>query len=69
MLETVAGVGAASPGVMTVLAYAKINLCLDVLGKRPDGLHNVATVMQTVTLADRLRFSPGPDVDLHCRGM
>lgn len=33
-------------------AYAKINLGLSVLGKRPDGYHELATVMQCVTLAD-----------------
>ena len=33
-------------------AYAKINLTLDVLGKRPDGYHEMAMVMQSVSLAD-----------------
>lgn len=33
-------------------AYAKVNLGLSVLGKRPDGYHELATVMQCVTLAD-----------------
>ncbi|MFH1239133.1 MAG: 4-(cytidine 5'-diphospho)-2-C-methyl-D-erythritol kinase [bacterium] len=39
---------------MKVKAYAKINLYLDVEGKRPDGYHNVATIMQEITLADEL---------------
>ncbi len=35
---------------------AKINLFLEVLGKRADGYHEVATVMQTIELYDRLFF-------------
>lgn len=38
------------------LAYAKINLSLDVLGKREDGYHELAMVMATVDLADTLTF-------------
>lgn len=33
-------------------AYAKINLTLDVLGRRPDGYHDLRMVMQSVSLAD-----------------
>ncbi len=33
-------------------SYAKINLTLDVLGKRPDGYHDVEMIMQTVSLYD-----------------
>lgn len=41
---------------MTVVlpAYAKINLYLDVIGKRPNGYHDVLTVMQSVSLCDTL---------------
>jgi 4-diphosphocytidyl-2-C-methyl-D-erythritol kinase len=35
-------------------AAAKVNLALEVLTRRPDGYHEVATVMQTVDLSDRL---------------
>ena len=35
-------------------AYAKINLGLDVLRRRPDGYHEVKMIMQTVDLFDRL---------------
>ena len=35
-------------------AYAKINLTLDVLGKRSDGYHELSTIMQTVELCDTL---------------
>ena len=35
-------------------AYGKINLALDVLGKRQDGYHEVRMIMQTVGLHDRI---------------
>ena len=38
-------------------ALAKINLGLDVLGKREDGYHEVRMVMQTVNLFDTLEIS------------
>ncbi len=37
-----------------VQAYAKINLTLDVLGRRPDGYHELCTLMQTIDLYDTL---------------
>jgi len=37
-----------------VQSYAKINLTLDVLGKRADGYHELATVMQTIDLYDTI---------------
>lgn len=42
---------------VTVKAPAKINLSLDVRGKRPDGYHELATVMQTVSLYDTVTVS------------
>ncbi len=38
-------------------AYAKINLGLDALKKRPDGYHELAMVMQTVDICDELTFA------------
>lgn len=38
-------------------AFAKINLTLDVLGRREDGYHELCMVMETVDLADTLRFT------------
>ncbi len=35
-------------------ARAKINLSLDVTGKRPDGYHNIKTIMQTIKLYDKV---------------
>ncbi|MCP5110578.1 MAG: 4-(cytidine 5'-diphospho)-2-C-methyl-D-erythritol kinase [bacterium] len=44
-----------------VRALAKINLSLKVLGKRPDGYHELRTIFQTISLGDELevRFEPG----------
>lgn len=41
---------------VSVKAPAKINLALDVLGKRPDGYHEVHMVMTTIDLADRIEL-------------
>jgi 4-diphosphocytidyl-2-C-methyl-D-erythritol kinase len=40
------------------LAPAKLNLYLDVLGRRPDGFHEVETLMAPVRIFDRLRWTP-----------
>lgn len=39
---------------LSVLAPAKLNLGLEVLRKRPDGFHEIRTVMQTIALYDRI---------------
>ena len=41
-------------------APAKLNLTLDVLGKRPDGYHDMKMVMQSVTLRDELTLTTEP---------
>ena len=55
----------------TVLAPAKINLCLHVLGKRPDGYHDLAMLMQRISLYDRLEISLGaePGIRVSCAGV
>lgn len=42
--------------IITRRAYAKINLCLDVLGKRPDGYHDLKMIMQNIGVYDELTF-------------
>ena len=42
---------------LTVCANAKINLFLDVIGKRENGYHDIVSVMQAVSLCDTLTFS------------
>jgi len=50
---------------VTLPAYAKINLTLDVLGRRDDGYHNLASVMQTVALCDFVTITTGAaDIEL-----
>lgn len=43
-----------------VRAFAKINLSLEVLNKRPDGFHNLRTIFQTVSLHDTIHVSVQP---------
>ena len=43
-----------------LIAPAKINLALEVLHKRPDGYHEIDTVMTTLDLADRVTISERP---------
>jgi hypothetical protein len=49
------------PRRVRVRALAKLNLDLRVLGKRPDGYHELRTIFQTISLADSLEiaFTPG----------
>lgn len=51
---------------MVFNCYAKINLTLEILGKRADGFHEVRTVMQTVGLADRLEIAAAEELSLTC---
>ncbi len=52
------------------LAFAKVNLGLQVLDRRPDGYHNVRTLLQAIDLADDVWVSlgteAGPSVALDC---
>jgi 4-diphosphocytidyl-2-C-methyl-D-erythritol kinase len=52
--------------MLTVLAPAKINLTLEVLTKRPDGYHEIRSVIQTIDLCDRLRFQLSHDIKFVC---
>ncbi|MDI6814887.1 MAG: 4-(cytidine 5'-diphospho)-2-C-methyl-D-erythritol kinase [Dehalococcoidales bacterium] len=48
--------------MLTVLAPAKLNLTLEVLAKRPDGLHEIRSVIQTINLCDSLHFRLSQDI-------
>ena len=48
--------------MLTVLAPAKLNLTLEVLGKRPDGYHEVRSVIQTINLCDSLNFKTSQEI-------
>lgn len=49
---------------MEIRARAKINLTLDVVGRRPDGYHELASVMQEIELADTLVMEPAREISL-----
>ncbi|MFN8636289.1 MAG: 4-(cytidine 5'-diphospho)-2-C-methyl-D-erythritol kinase [Chloroflexota bacterium] len=49
---------------LTVPAYAKINLTLEVLGRRDDGFHEIASIVQLVSLADELAYTPAADFQI-----
>src|SRR6266851_4970468 len=51
-------------------AFAKINLRLEVLGKRPDGFHELRTTFQSIALKDELRLKStrARDIELQVRG-
>ncbi len=49
-------------------ACAKINWLLEVLHRRPDGYHEVRTVIQTIALCDTLELHQAPDLSLEAEG-
>ncbi|MHC5543465.1 4-(cytidine 5'-diphospho)-2-C-methyl-D-erythritol kinase, partial [Singulisphaera rosea] len=55
-------------GGVEVLAPAKLNLFLEILGRRPDGYHEVETLMVAVDLHDTLTFADDPSgtITLQC---
>ena len=50
---------------MKVKAFGKINLTLDVVGRRQDGYHLLDTVMQTVSIWDELEIQTGREKGVH----
>ncbi|MBI2983756.1 MAG: 4-(cytidine 5'-diphospho)-2-C-methyl-D-erythritol kinase, partial [Chloroflexi bacterium] len=50
-----------------VLAPAKVNLTLEVLGRRGDGYHDLASVMAAVDLYDDVRVGPARALDVRIR--
>ncbi len=53
--------------MIQVRSYAKINLWLEVLGRRPDGYHEVKTILQTIDIFDDLLFQPSADFQLQIK--
>ena len=55
-------------GGVEVLAPAKLNLFLEVLGRRPDGYHEIESLMVAVSLYDTLTFTDDPsgEISLRC---
>lgn len=54
--------------MLTLNAYAKINLTLDIVGRREDGYHTVCMIMQSISLCDELTFTLRQDakIKLNC---
>ena len=51
---------------MQLRAYAKVNLTLEVLGRRNDGYHEVATILQNIGLYDTLYIEPAAGLEFTC---
>ncbi|MGB8700009.1 MAG: 4-(cytidine 5'-diphospho)-2-C-methyl-D-erythritol kinase [Thermosynechococcaceae cyanobacterium] len=51
-----------------LIAPAKINLLLEIIGDRPDGYHELVMVLQSIDLSDRIDLQPlgGDRIKLHC---
>jgi 4-diphosphocytidyl-2-C-methyl-D-erythritol kinase len=49
-------------------APAKVNLTLHVLGRRPDGYHELESLVVFAAIGDALAFTPGPNLTLTVRG-
>jgi 16S rRNA (adenine1518-N6/adenine1519-N6)-dimethyltransferase len=55
--------------MIEILAPAKLNLGLEILGRRDDGLHEIRSMMTPVSLVDRLTFAPFERVQLSIGGL
>lgn len=51
---------------LTLHARAKVNLRLRVLGKRPDGYHELSTLFDRISLADTVELAPAATTTLSC---
>lgn len=49
----------------SLIAPAKINLYLDIIGDRPDGFHELVMILQSVELADRVDLQPSDTQNIH----
>lgn len=56
------------PGALTLRAPAKVNLALEVVRKRPDGYHEIDTVLTTLDLSDTVRLSPHDRLEVRLTG-
>ena len=53
---------------MKIRSFAKINLGLEIVGKREDGYHDLRTLYQTITFHDEMEFLPAEDGLLRLEG-
>jgi 4-diphosphocytidyl-2-C-methyl-D-erythritol kinase len=52
--------------MLKYLAPAKINLVLEVLGRRDDGYHEISSLIQTISLCDVISFQLANEISLEC---
>lgn len=52
--------------MLKVNAPAKLNLVLEVLGRRSDGYHDIRSIMQTIGLFDEMSFKPSAKLEFKC---
>ena len=52
--------------VIVEQAYAKVNFTLEVIRKRDDGFHDLASIIQTVDLYDELQFTERDGIEFEC---
>jgi 4-diphosphocytidyl-2-C-methyl-D-erythritol kinase len=53
---------------LRLMAPAKVNWTLEVLGRRPDGFHEVKTILQTIDLCDSLELESASELTLEATG-
>ena len=53
---------------MKIKAPAKLNLSLEIMGKRPDGYHDISSIFQTVSLFDSIDVQPADEIYLNTPG-
>ena len=51
---------------ITLPSFAKINLHLQVVGRRQDGFHDLCTVFQSISLHDTLTIEPATEIRMTC---
>jgi 4-diphosphocytidyl-2-C-methyl-D-erythritol kinase len=53
---------------LELVAPAKLNLVLEVTGRRADGYHEIASLMQTINLTDRVRLEEAHSIEIEVEG-
>ncbi len=51
---------------ISLKVYAKINLSMEILGRRPDGYHNIRSLMQSISLYDTISIARSDHLQLKC---
>ena len=54
--------------VLRGVAHAKVNLVLEVIGLRPDGYHDIDTILQELELSDRVELRPSNSWSIRASG-